>query len=43
MDQPGYHILLRGNSGSAADRMRELLALLRPQGHPAAAREGTRI
>jgi len=26
MDQPGNHILLRGNSGGAADRMRELLA-----------------
>src|SRR5260370_10916690 len=26
MDQPGNHILLRGNQAGAADRMRELLA-----------------
>jgi hypothetical protein len=26
MDQPGNHILLRGNQPAAADRMRELLA-----------------
>ena len=26
MDQPGNHILLRGNQSAAADRMRELLA-----------------
>ena len=26
MDQPGNHILLRGNQPGAADRMRELLA-----------------
>jgi chromosome segregation ATPase len=26
MDQPGHHILLRGNQPAAADRMRELLA-----------------
>ena len=26
MDQPGNHILIRGNQTGAADRMRELLA-----------------
>ena len=33
MDQPGSHILLRGNQPGAADRMRALLARASPGGH----------
>src|SRR5260370_3008350 len=47
MDQPGNHILLRGNQPGAADRMRELLArtvqdLVADQGSNAGALEDIR-